>query len=119
MDVLGAQGNPCQQAFAQVGEISVRVSRGGDSLVHLDEMHLFPQHFFTGEVPQHEPGRVPAAHGKDKPAARDHRVPGFSGDARSRLVGDGIGIDKDFDFHGCFSTCPPNWKRMADSSLSW
>jgi bifunctional enzyme CysN/CysC len=34
MDLFGAQRGLRQQAFAQVGQVSVGVSRGGDTLVH-------------------------------------------------------------------------------------
>ena len=118
MDMLRAEWDPCQQAFAQVGEISVRVSSGGDALVDLYQMHRFPRDFFTGEGPQHKPGRVPAADAKNESAARGHRLSSVGRDDRCRLVGDCVGIGKDFNYHGRFSTCPPNWKRMADSSLS-
>src|SRR5215472_16194929 len=62
-------------------------------------MHLVPRRILAGEVPQHEPGGVPAADGKDKSAARDDCVPPLSGDDYGRLAGDGIGIGKDFNLH--------------------
>src|SRR5262249_263064 len=108
------------------------------------QMHRFPRDLFSIQVPQHKPGRAPAAHGKDKPAARGHRVSSLSRDYHRRFVSDRLRIGIDFDFHESlrtvesaavadyflerrarryraadFSTCPPNWKRMADSNLSW
>jgi hypothetical protein len=45
----GLSVNLRQQAFPKVGKVSVRMSGGGDPLVHLHQMHLIPRDVFAGE----------------------------------------------------------------------
>jgi hypothetical protein len=47
MELFGSQWNPRQQGFAQVGEVPVWVSRRGDALVYLYDLHLLPGDFFA------------------------------------------------------------------------
>jgi hypothetical protein len=68
------------QRFKQVRKVSIRISRGSDSLVYLHEMHCFPRHVFIGQSPKHEPGCMPAAYSHDEPATRCDCLSGFSGD---------------------------------------
>ena len=88
-----------QQALAQVGQVSIRVSRGGHSLVHLDHMDALPRDVFAGQGTQHEPGSVAAADGHDESAPRGYGRPSLRGNDRGSLAGDRIDIGKDFDLH--------------------
>ena len=88
-----------QQAFAQVGQISIRVSRGSHALVHLDQMDALSREVFARQGTQHEPGSVAAADGHEESAPRGRGRPSLGGNEGGSLAGDGIGIDKDFDFH--------------------
>jgi hypothetical protein len=97
MDLLRAQGNTRQQALSQVSEIPVRVAGGGNSLVYLEQLHCLPRDFFTGEMLQHQPRRVPAAHGKDKTTTRDNRISSLSCDDGGRLAGDRSDVGKDLN----------------------
>ena len=69
-----------QQALAQVGQVSVRVSRGGHSLVHLDHVDALPRDVFAGQGTQHEPGSVAAADGHDESAPRGDGRPSLAPD---------------------------------------
>ena len=94
MDLLGAQRGMLKQALAQVGEVSIRVSRRGHALVHLHDMHALPGDLFVCQGTQHLPRGVAAADGHDETAARRHSCPSLRGDDRGSLLGDRIGISK-------------------------
>ena len=78
MDLFRAQRGVREQAVAQMGEIAVRISRGGHALVHLQHVHALPGNVLGREGAQHQPGCVPAADGHDEAAARGHRRPGLA-----------------------------------------
>jgi hypothetical protein len=98
MDLLPAQRRMLKQAFAQVGEVSGRVSVGGHTLVDLTYMHTRPRDIFPRQPPQHT-----ATHGQDKAATGSDRRTGIRGDCRCSRSRDGIGIIKHFELHGTFS----------------
>src|SRR6185295_5399767 len=83
----------------QVSEISVGVSRRGDSLVHLHHTHSVPGHFLPSKITKHKPRSVTATDGHNKRAATCDGRPGFRCDECSSFPGDRIGIGIDFKFH--------------------
>src|SRR5690349_1011917 len=58
MDLLRAQRDILKKAFAQVGEISVRMSIRGHTLVDLTYMHTRPGDIFPCQHSQHDPRSV-------------------------------------------------------------
>src|SRR2546428_9296821 len=99
MDLLGSQRRMLEQAFTQVSEVSVRVSRGGDAFVHLDHMHALPWHILTGEGTQHLPRRVTAADGHNKTTALRNGCPGVRRDNFGSLLRHCAGIGKYLNLH--------------------
>ena len=89
-----------EQAVAQVNVVAIRVARGGDALVDLEDVHVGPGHIFVGEVSQHQPRAFASADRHDEASARGNRSPGIGGDDRGRALGQRIDIRKDFDVHG-------------------
>ena len=110
MDLLGAQGGVREQALAQMREIAVGVSGGGHALVDLQHVHAAPGQLLLGQVAQHFPRRVAAAHGEDEAAARGHGHPGLRSDEGGSRPGDRIGIGEHVDLHGgLLGTWEPGW----------
>ena len=110
-----------QQALAQVREVAVGITGGGDTLVHLDHVHTCPRHVFVCERAEHLPRGLAAADRHHEPPARDHGRPRLGRDDPGGLLRRSLGVGEDAELHhfAGFSWCPPNWKRMADSTLFW
>jgi hypothetical protein len=66
VDLSIAQGGMLHQALADVGEVSIWVSRGGHTLVYLDHVDTLPRDIITGQGMEHEPRGVAAADGHDE-----------------------------------------------------
>src|SRR5919108_2515725 len=88
-----------KQALAQVGEVSVRVSRWGHALVHLHDTYVPPGDLFVGQRTQHLPRRMATADGDDETAARRHGRPRLRRDDPGSLLGHRTGISKDCNLH--------------------
>src|SRR5438552_745102 len=108
MDLFRAQRGMLKQAFAQVCEVSVRVSVGGHTLVDLTYMHTRPRDIFPRRRPQHDPGSVTATDRQGKPATSSNRRASIRGDCRRGRSRDGIGVIKHFDIHSAASPQPKN-----------
>ena len=88
-----------KKTLAQMGEVAVLVPRRSDALVHLDDMHIGPGHFFVGEVPEHLPRGAPPAYGHDKASTSGDGGAGVRG---NDLCGAGchfVGGAENFLFH--------------------
>jgi len=116
MNLVGVQRGMFKQAFAQVGEISVRVF-SGYALVDLHHMHSFPGELFAGQGAQHLPGGMAAADGHDETAARRDRRPSLRGDDRGSRSGDRIGIGKHLNLHAASPNRLRNYLKTAQTSL--
>ena len=91
------------QTLMQVREISVRVSRRRDSLIHLHHVDGVPRHIFTCESTQHLPWSVPTTDGHDKSAASNDRSSSVRRHESSSFLGDLVSIAIDLNFHQSFS----------------
>src|SRR4029453_16378557 len=100
MDLLGTDRRMLEQAFTQMGEVSVRISRRRDALVNLHHMHSFPRHLFVRQGTQHLPGRVTATDGHDETASRRDSGSSLCSDEFRSLASDCIGIGKYLNLHG-------------------
>src|SRR5262245_50999004 len=100
MDLFRMQRGMLNQAFAQVREVSVRVSVGSHTLVDLTDMHTSPRDIFPCQRPQHNPWCVTATDSQDKAATRSYRRTSIAGDCGRRRPCDGISIIKYFKIHG-------------------
>src|SRR4030095_4016946 len=89
-----------KQAFAQVGEVSIRVSCRRYALVHLHHMHALPGDLFARQSTQHLPRRVAAANRHDETTALRHGRASFGSDNFGSPAGDCIGIGKYLNLHG-------------------
>src|SRR5258708_1341080 len=99
-----------EQAFADVCEVPVRVSRGRYTLIHLHDMHGRPRHNSRGCQPaQHQPRGMATAHTHDKKTAGADGLPCLLGNDGCGPLSDRSGISKHFDVH-CASQ--PNGKRI-------
>src|SRR5436309_6561775 len=103
MDLFRAQWGMLQQAFAQVREVSVRVSFGGHTLVDLTYMNTGPRDIFTRQRPQHDPRSVTATDSQGEAATGSDCRTSIRGDYRGSRPRDGIGIIKHFELHGALS----------------
>src|SRR5262249_38560404 len=99
MELFGTQRNPRQQGFAQVGEVPVWVSRRGDAIVHLYDLHLLPRYFFVCQDTQHLPGSMASTDRHDEAPACDDSITSLPGNDRGSLSGNRIGIGKNFNLH--------------------
>jgi hypothetical protein len=77
-----------KKAFAQMSEVSVRVSCGRYTLVHLDNVHVLPRDLFACQGAEHDPRCVTAANRRDEAAALGNGCPCFRRDHRGRFSGD-------------------------------
>src|SRR5437867_2478768 len=103
MDLFRAQRGMLKQAFAQVREVSIRVSIRGDTLVDLTYMHARPRDIFCRQRPQHDPRSVTATDSHDKAATSSDRRTSMRGDCRRSRSRDRIGIIKHFELHRALS----------------
>ncbi len=72
MDLFRAKRGVLQQAFAQVSEVSIRVSVRRHALVHLKNVDARPRDVFARQRAQHDPGSVTTADRQSiSPAGRD------------------------------------------------
>jgi hypothetical protein len=58
-----------KQAFLQMSEVSVRMSRGGNPFIYLYNMLTYPRDVFIGQVAQHNPRSMSATNGDDEATA--------------------------------------------------
>jgi hypothetical protein len=110
------------EALPQVREIAVGIRRRRDALVHLVQDHLFPWHVGAGELIEHRPRGVSAAHREREPTVLGHGSPRALSHVLSRAAGDRVRVRQYLDLmtHRCqpfFSAWPPNSLRIADSTL--
>ena len=80
--------------------ITIFVHGRDHTFVDLDDVNLFPRHFFPREGSEHEPRRRSAANGEDEVAVGDDQFPCCGCDDCGPAFGDRGGIGKDFDLHG-------------------
>jgi hypothetical protein len=99
MDLSMAQRHTLHQVFAYVGEVSIRMSIGGHTLVHLDHMDAGPRDFFACQGMEHEPRSAAAADGHNEAAATRHGRPSLGGNDCRCLSGDRINISANFNLH--------------------
>src|SRR5262245_46438888 len=88
-----------KQAFTQVSEVPVRVSRWGHTLIHLHHMHVLPRDLSACQGAQHLPRGVAAADGHDETATHGYGRPRLGGDDRRSLLGNRLGLSKYVNFH--------------------
>jgi hypothetical protein len=88
-----------EQAFAQVDQISVGVTPGGDPLVHLKNVQAIPRNLLEGQGTEHLPRSVASADSHNKSALSAKGRPGLRGDELGSRPGDRIGIRKNSDLH--------------------
>src|SRR5262245_19029691 len=88
-----------EQAFTQMCEVSVRVPRRRDALVHLHHVYTFPRNLFVGEGAQHLPGCLAATGRHDETASRRDSNSSLRSDEFRSLARDCIGIGKYFNLH--------------------
>ncbi len=105
IDLRGRDGRMIQQAFAQVREIAVGMSRRGHALIDLYEVHMRPGHIFAGEHAQHQPRGVAAADGHDEAAAIGDGGPRLLGNQAGGFLSNRIGIGQHFNLHVRLSLC--------------
>src|SRR5262249_20058961 len=86
-----------EQTVAQVGQVPVGISGRSNAFVYLHNMHGFPGYVLIRQGTQHLPRRMTAADGHDEPATRHHGRPRLSGNDLAGLVGNRIGIGKNFN----------------------
>src|SRR6266542_1871242 len=103
-----------KQALIQVREVSVRVSRRGDALVHLHHVYAFPGNIFVCQGTQHLPRCVASADRDNETAARLHCRASLRSDNLGALLCDCIGIGKHFNLHWQLLT-----KDWNNGSLEW
>jgi hypothetical protein len=105
----------------QVGEVAVGVVRGNDPLVHLVERDAVPRQVGDTQVGPHPPRGAPATHRERERAVSRDRIAAVLGNDSGRGLGDSLRIGEHPQplAHGVcgFSACPPNWLRIADSTL--
>ena len=117
-------GRRLAEALAQVGEVPIGVAGGRDPLVDLVQHDVVPGHVLGGELGEHRPRRVPAAHREVEAPVVGHCGPGAVGD-----------VGRGRSSHGCAGRPAPRGRsasavspssrrgrrtrvRMADSTLS-
>jgi hypothetical protein len=100
----GRSGTRVNKGFAQVSEVPIGISLGGDPFVHLHHMHLLPRDFFARQGTQHLPGSMASADGHEEATACDDSVTSLRGNDRGSLAGNRIGVGKNFNLHVCAST---------------
>src|SRR5262245_48657173 len=130
MDLFRTQRGMLNQAFAQVREVSVRVSVGSHTLVDLTDMHISPRDIFHCQHPQHNPWCVTATDSQDKAATGSYRRTSIAGDCSRSRPCDGISIIKHLKIHrlspngislttgrvGCGDLPKPSYTRPALSA---
>ena len=99
MDVIPGQRHARKQARTQMREIAVRVLRGRDPFVDLNDVHLLPSKRLPGQRAEHQPGGVAATDRHDIASTHSHSGAYVGGDDRCRLAGDCIVVGVDFDLH--------------------
>lgn len=88
-----------EKTLAKMSKIAIRITGGGDALIHLNDVHLFPRRAFGGQGAQHDPGSMTTADGEDKTVARGNSRACFSGNKFGGSLSDGFRIGQDFDLH--------------------
>jgi hypothetical protein len=99
MNLFGAHRGMLEETLADMSEVSIRMSLGCNTLVHLDDVDSRPGNFFVSQGTEHEPRRVAAADGHDKAVSLGDGCPRLGGDKFRGHLGGGIGISEDFDLH--------------------
>src|SRR5215470_5972806 len=99
MDVIRSERIDPSQRFKKVREVSVGVSCGSDSLVHLHEMHCFPGDSFMGQSTKHEPWCMAAAQSHDESATRCDCFSRLGSDKDGSRLGGRFCIGMYFKFH--------------------
>ena len=121
-----------EQAFMQVGQISVRIAVGSYALVDLENVNSGPRYIFVRQGSQHDPrGMAPLTAMMNRPRAAtasraswammaaafprqlEGRQPRQTSFQNLQFI---LAVGLRPHFSG-FSKCPPNWKRIAESSL--
>jgi hypothetical protein len=99
-DLLGLDTRVRQQTFAEVGEVSVRMTVRRDTLINLGNVYHVPRNSFVSEVAKHLPGCSAAAHCEHELSTGADSCAGGVRNNRGSSTGGGIGIGKDVDIHG-------------------
>ena len=74
-DLLGPNRGVREQAFAEVGEVAVRVALRCDPLIHLSDEDPRPRNLLAGQVAEHLPGSCSPADREHEPAACRNGLP--------------------------------------------
>src|SRR5262245_32866780 len=120
MDLLRAQRGMLKQAFAQVGEVSVRMSGRSHTLVDLIYMHTGPRDVFLRQRSQHDPRSVTATDSQSKAATGSNRSTSIHRDCRRGRTRNGIGIFKYLELHEAFSKrTSRNLSLKSFAPLDW
>src|ERR1700740_1869321 len=88
-----------KQAFVQMSEVTVGVSRGSHPFVDLGQMHAIPRDLLSGQGTEHNPRGVPTTHCQDKAPALSNCRSSLCGDNPGGLSSHRIGICKYFNLH--------------------
>src|SRR5262245_55232580 len=80
-------------------EIAIGIASWRDALIHLDDVHALPGHFLLRQRAQHDPRRVPSAHGDHEAPVRRHSVASFGGDESRSRFGHCLGVIANLDPH--------------------
>ena len=100
VDLPGGQRDMVQQALAQMREVSIRVSRGRNTLIHLEYVNVCPRHVFIHERTQHHPWRMAAADSHDETAAGGNGLRAPPRRSTRQLSWHRIRVGKHFNSHG-------------------
>src|ERR1039458_2649105 len=112
IDLLRRQRRMFEQACAQMCQVSIRISGGCDALVNLEDMHVFPRHFFVCQRAQHDPGRMTAADRHDEAPTGCNRSASVRRNGRRRGSCHRFGILKHFQLHSVL-------QFAAQRSVTW
>ncbi len=88
-----------EEGLAQVRQVSVRMSLGRDTLIHLHDVDSIPRDRFPCQRSQHETRSLAAADCKHEVAPDGNRRARLLGDERGRPCRSPFGTSKQLDFH--------------------
>src|SRR6516225_310795 len=101
-----------EQAFMQVSEVPVRMTRGRHAFVNLYQMHAVPRDPFLGQGSEHHPRSVSTADRHDEASALSHCGSSLCSYNRGSFSCYRFSICKYFDFHGNILTQISRYYRL-------
>jgi hypothetical protein len=99
MNLLCTKRNMLKQAFAQVGQVPLRMPVRSYTLIDLKYLHALPRNILVRQRPQHDPRCVTAADRQCEAATGRDRRSSFCRYDRRRSERDGVCVIKDFELH--------------------